>query len=76
MSFGKCPEISLKQIRTLRDDAWELIKQGIDPQVHKAELEQRKQDEITSTLKKVATDWFKVKSSKGLIEITLKFGTH
>ena len=72
LSFGKYPEISLKQIRTLRDDAWELIKQGIDPQVHKAELEQRKQDEITSTLKKVATDWFKVKSSKGLIEITLK----
>ena len=66
------PEISLKQIRTLRDEAWELIKQSIDPQVHKAELEQHKQDEITSTFKKVATDWFKVKSSKGLSEITLK----
>ena len=72
LSFGKYPEISLKQIRTLRDEVWELIKQGIDPQVHKAELEQRKQDEITSTFKKVATDWFKVKSSKGLTEITLK----
>ena len=72
LSFGSYPEVSLQQARKLRDEARELIKQGIDPQEHKAELEQRKQDEITSTFKKVATDWFKVKSSKGLTEITLK----
>ena len=72
LSFGKYPEVSLQQARKQRDEARELIKQGIDPQEHKAELEQRKQDEITSTFKKVATDWFKVKSSKGLTEITLK----
>ena len=72
VSFGSYPEVSLQQARKQRDEACELIKQGIDPQEHKAELEQRKQDEITSTFKKVATDWFKVKSSKGLTEITLK----
>ena len=72
VSFGSYPEVSLQQARKQRDEARELIKQGIDPQEHKAELEQRKQDEITSTFKKVATDWFKVKSSKGLTEITLK----
>ena len=72
VSFGSYPEVSLQQARKQRDEARELIKQGIDPQEYKAELEQRKQDEITSTFKKVATDWFKVKSSKGLTEITLK----
>ena len=72
VSFGSYPEVSLQQARKQRDEARELIKQGIDPQEHKAELGQRKQDEITSTFKKVATDWFKVKSSKGLTEITLK----
>ena len=49
MSFGKYPEVSLQQARKQRDEARELIKQGIDPQEHKAELEQRKQDEISST---------------------------
>ena len=72
ISFGSYPEVSLQQARKLRDEARELIKQGIDPQEHKAELEQRKQDEISSTFKKVATDWFKVKSGKGLTESTLK----
>ena len=72
ISFGSYPEVSLQQARKQRDEARELIKQGRDPQEHKAELERRKQDEITSTFKKVATDWFKVKSSKGLTEVTLK----
>ena len=49
ISFGSYPEVSLQQARKLRDEARELIKQGIDPQEHKAELEQRKQDEISST---------------------------
>jgi hypothetical protein len=61
LSFGKYPETSLQQARKQRDEARELIKQGVDPQEHKAEQEQRKHDEITSTFKKVATDWFKVK---------------
>ena len=72
ISFGSYPEVSLQQARKQREEARELIKQGIVPQEHKAELEQRKQDEITSTFKKVATDWFKIKSSKGLTEVTLK----
>ena len=52
VSFGSYPEVSLQQARKQRDEARELIKQGIDPQEHKAELGQRKQDEITSTFKK------------------------
>ncbi|MCO6551726.1 integrase [Gilliamella apicola] len=72
ISFGSYPEVSLQQARKQRDEARELIKQGVDPQEHKAEQEQRKHDEITSTFKKVAADWFKVKSGKGLTESTLK----
>ncbi|MDF7670136.1 integrase domain-containing protein [Orbaceae bacterium ESL0721] len=72
ISFGSYPEISLQHARKQRDDARELIKQGIDPQEHKADLEQRKQEEISSTFRKIATDWFKVKSGKGLTESTLK----
>lgn len=72
ISFGSYPEISLQQARKQRDEARELIKQGIDPQEHKAEQEQRKQEEISSTFRKIAADWFKVKSGKGLTESTLK----
>lgn len=72
ISFGSYPEISLQQARKQRDEARELIKQGIDPQEHKAEQEQRKQEEISSTFIKIAADWFKVKSGKGLTESTLK----
>ncbi|WP_294615470.1 integrase domain-containing protein [uncultured Gilliamella sp.] len=72
VSFGSYPEVSLQQARKQRDEARELIKQGIDLQEHKAEQEQRKHEEITSTFKKIATEWFKVKSGKGLSEKTLK----
>ena len=72
ISFGGYPEITLQQARKQRDEARELIKQGIDPQEHKAEQEQRKQEEISSTFRKIAADWFKVKSGKGLTESTLK----
>nr|WP_324101460.1 hypothetical protein [Gilliamella sp. B2824] len=65
ISFGSYSEVSLQQAR-------ELIKQGIDSQEYKAEEEQRKHEEITSTFKKIASEWFKVKSGKGLSEKTLK----
>nr|WP_257006551.1 integrase arm-type DNA-binding domain-containing protein [Gilliamella apicola] len=72
ISFGSYFEVSLQQARKQRDEARELIKQGIDPQEYKAEQEQRKHEEITSTFKKIASEWFKVKSGKGLTESTLK----
>lgn len=72
VSFGSYPEITLQQARKLRDEARELIKQGIDPQEYKAEQEERKQDELNNTFEKVSSDWFKLKSGKGLTESTLK----
>ncbi|PXZ08297.1 hypothetical protein DKK70_02825 [Gilliamella apicola] len=37
MSFGSYPEATLQQVRRFRDEAIELIKQGIDPQEYKQE---------------------------------------
>ncbi|MCX8573918.1 MULTISPECIES: integrase domain-containing protein [unclassified Gilliamella] len=72
VSFGSYPEVSLQQARKQRDEARELIKQGIDPQHHKAEQEQRKQESCNNTFYTMAEKWFKFKSEQGLEEKTLK----
>ena len=72
LSFGKYPETSLQQARKQRDEARELIKQGIDPQHHKAEQEQRKQEACNNTFYAMAEKWFKFKTEQGLEEQTLK----
>ena len=72
LSFGKYPEISLKQARKLRDDARELIKKGIDPQEHKAEQEQLQQEASNNTFYAMAQKWFKFKTEQGLEEQTLR----
>ncbi|MCO6536726.1 MAG: tyrosine-type recombinase/integrase [Gilliamella sp.] len=72
LSFGKYPETSLQQARKQRDEARELIKQGIDPQYHKAEQEQRKQEACNNTFYAMAEKWFKFKTEQGLEEQMLK----
>ncbi|WP_294964596.1 integrase arm-type DNA-binding domain-containing protein, partial [uncultured Gilliamella sp.] len=72
ISFGSYPEVSLQQARKQRDEARELIKQGIDPQEHKAEQEQLKQEAICNTFYSMAERWFKFKTEQGLEEQTLK----
>ncbi|MCO6556643.1 integrase domain-containing protein [Gilliamella sp. ESL0250] len=72
LSFGKYPETSLQQARKQRDEARELIKQGIDPQHHKAEQEQRKQEACNNTFYAMAEKWLKFKTEQGLEEQTLK----
>ncbi|MCX8728892.1 tyrosine-type recombinase/integrase [Gilliamella sp. B2969] len=72
LSFGKYPEVSLQQARKQRDEARELIKQGIDPQEHKAEQEQLKQEAICNTFYSMAERWLKFKTEQGLEEQTLK----
>lgn len=71
LTFGNYPETSLQQARKLRDDARELIKQGIDPQEHKKELTEQQQADLYNTFQNIASDWFKLKASKGLSENTL-----
>ncbi|OCG23882.1 integrase [Gilliamella sp. wkB108] len=72
LSFGKYPEVSLQQARKQRDEARELIKQGIAPQEHKAEQEQLKQEAIGNTFYSMAERWLKFKTEQGLEEQTLK----
>lgn len=72
LSFGNYPETSLQQARTMRDDARELLKQGIDPQQNKAEQKAKKQAEINNTFYSIAVNWHKLKTEKGLEPLTLK----
>ena len=66
VSFGSYPEVSLQQARKQRDEARELIKQGIDPQEHKAEQEQLQQEASNNTFYAMAQKWFKFKTEQGL----------
>ncbi|WP_392558747.1 integrase domain-containing protein [Orbus mooreae] len=71
LTFGNYPKVSLQQARKLRDEARELLSNGIDPQEHKKELLEQKQADLYNTFQNVAHDWFKLKASKGLSKGTL-----
>lgn len=72
VSFGAYPEISLADARLKRDEAKQLLAKGIDPQQYKKEQLKLLKDEQNNTFEKVATDWFKLKSSSNLKTDTLK----
>ncbi|WP_392564740.1 integrase domain-containing protein [Orbus wheelerorum] len=72
LTFGNYPEISLQQARKLRDEARELINQGIDPKEYKKELEQQKQIQLNNSFYAIAQRWFAFKTEQGLEEQTLK----
>ena len=66
ISFGSYPKVSQQQARKLKHEEQELIKQGIDPQEHKAEQEQLKQEASNNTFYDMAQKWFKLKTEQGL----------
>ncbi|WLT07214.1 integrase domain-containing protein [Gilliamella apis] len=72
VSFGSYPEISLADARLKRDEARQLLAKGIDPQQYKKDQLKLLRDEQNNTFEKVATDWFKLKSSSNLKADTLK----
>lgn len=72
VSFGSYPEISLADARLKRDEARQLLAKGIDPQQYKKDQLKLLRDERNNTFEKVATDWFKLKSSSNLKADTLK----
>ncbi|WP_392552727.1 integrase arm-type DNA-binding domain-containing protein [Orbus wheelerorum] len=76
LSFGNYPEISLQQARKLRDEARELIKQGIDPQEHKKELEQQKQIALNNSFYSIAQRWIAFKTERGLYSHPPEFCNH
>ncbi|WP_392558440.1 integrase domain-containing protein [Orbus mooreae] len=71
LTFGNYPDISLQQARKLRDKARELIKQGVDPQEHKKELEQKKQLEIDNSFYAIALQWKDFKVKQGIHDRTI-----
>lgn len=72
ISFSNYSEISLQQARKKRDEARELIRQGLDPQEHSKSKKSKQLEENNNTFIKVAEKWFTIESSKGLTEDTLK----
>ncbi len=64
ISLGSYPAVSLADARNRRKDARELLAQDIDPQEHKAEIEQAKRAEHANTLEHIAAQWFEIKKKK------------
>ncbi len=57
LSFGKYPAISLKMARQLRDEAKELIAQGIDPAERKKQAKVVEQELVLNTFENIAREW-------------------
>lgn len=64
MSFGNWPDVSLDEARLLRTDARALLREGIDPQIHRDEQQAALSVAHNMTLEKVAADWFEVAKQK------------
>ncbi|PAU77062.1 integrase [Halovibrio salipaludis] len=58
LALGVYPDVSLKQARARRDEARQLLAEGIDPQVHRAKLKQEREARNANTFEAVARDWF------------------
>ncbi len=57
--FGnEADKVSLAQARILRDEAKELLKQGINPTTHKKTVRQKAVVESERTFEKIAQDWY------------------
>ena len=61
ISFGKYPDVSLKQARAMRSDAHSLLAKDIDPKVHKEELVSQKKEALENTFGVLAEKWLVLK---------------
>ncbi len=58
LSFGKYPAIPLKKARQLREEARELLADGIDPSAKKQEEKQIKIELTENTFENIAIEWY------------------
>ncbi|NPT54598.1 DUF4102 domain-containing protein [Paraburkholderia sp. 5N] len=58
LSFGKYPDVGLKDARAKRDDARKLKASGIDPGEHKKAVKAARLERATNTFEAVAREWF------------------
>lgn len=57
LTFGPYPETTLSEARDKRTNARKLIKDGIDPAVHRDDVRRIAAEKATNTFEKVARDW-------------------
>ena len=63
--------ITLKQARDARDMYLSLLANGIDPQAHRGEINQKATFDTESTLRAIAAQWFDVKKTKVTADFAL-----
>jgi hypothetical protein len=56
-ALGVYPAVTLKQARALRDNARELITEGIDPSEHKKQAALAKSESLLNTFEAIAREW-------------------
>ena len=57
LSFGRFPDISLKDAREFKNEAKKLLANGIDPSETKKALKQKKLDSVKNNFEAVAREW-------------------
>lgn len=57
MAFGVYPEVSLKEARNKRDEARQLIRDGIDPSAKKKEVRREQEAKTENSFESVAREW-------------------
>lgn len=63
-AIGTYPQVSLADARKARDEARDLVKQGINPAHHRQQTKQAVIDEASNTFAPVANEWYESKSGE------------
>lgn len=71
LALGIYPDVSLAKARQKRDQARELLAEGVDPVAHKNQLAAEAELEALSTFRIVAEEWLEKRKREGLSEVTL-----
>ena len=61
LSLGTYPTVSLKAARTMREDARQLLAQGVDPAAHKQAQKASRSERNGNSLEAIAREWFETK---------------
>lgn len=64
LSLGTYPETSLKLARQKRDDAQELLAQGIDPSAHRKEAKAASKGDIPNNLRSIVSEFLEIKKQE------------
>ncbi|HGO5818464.1 TPA: tyrosine-type recombinase/integrase [Mannheimia haemolytica] len=64
MGFGSYPEVSLAQAREMRETARSQIAQGINPQEHRKQAQEKQAFIVANTFKAIAVQWYEYRKTK------------